>query len=297
MGPRRKIALTLFSIAVTTATLWIVFRQFEWNTFATQLSTMDWRWIATAVAADIASYIAQGVRWSLLLNRQASIALTTRAVYAGLFLNEVLPMRPGEVLRGWIVARKTNLTIGPILRSMLAERIIDTAILLAAAMWTASFVPLPFNIPKLAIIAVPLIWIAASLWFAPLRNPTAVLASSAILLGQCAAVWCTLRACGLPLTPAAGIAITVILRIGTAIPVAPANAGTHQVSMLAALALFGITGPPAAGAALIVFATLTLPLLVLGAGSFTASKYFEPQSPRPHRSDTETPPVVRAQPV
>jgi uncharacterized membrane protein YbhN (UPF0104 family) len=296
MGAHRKITLTVVSLAITCAALWFVFRQFEWSTFAAQLHTLDWRWIAAAVACDIASYIAQGARWSALLENKASLPITTRAVYTGLFLNEILPMRPGEVVRGWIVARHTSLSIGPIVRSMVAERVIDTVILVAAALLAALFAPIPVRITEYAAAAAAILLIVAivaarripSAWLTPLRNRTALLASSGILLGQCAAVWCTLRACALPLSPLAGIAITVILRIGTAIPLAPANAGTHQVSMLAALALFGSTGPTATGVALIVFATLTLPLLLIGAVSFTTSqvpaKPYLASPPVPHSS-------------
>jgi uncharacterized membrane protein YbhN (UPF0104 family) len=264
--------------------LWFVFQRFDWVAFAAQLRTLDLRWIAAAVAADILSYVLQGARWSVLLGpaAPASLRTTTRAVYAGLFVNEVLPMRPGELVRGWIVARHTSQPFSRVLPSMVAERVIDAAVLLTAAVLSAFYIRLPEGMGEFVAAAAMVfaigaagVWLAAKrippAWLAPLRKRAALPLSSLVLLGQCLAVWCILRACGVALNPLAGMAITVVLRVGTALPLAPANAGTHQLAMLAGLALFGITGVHATGIALIVFATLTLPLLLLGAAAFGVS--------------------------
>src|SRR5262245_42108842 len=65
---------------------------------AGQLAGIDWRWVALAMVCDVLSYVVQAVRWQLLLEPVGRIGLlqATQAIYAGLFTNEVLPMRPGE---------------------------------------------------------------------------------------------------------------------------------------------------------------------------------------------------------
>ena len=64
---------------------------------------IEWPWMALAVVFDVLSYVCQGARWAVLLRRQGRITAlqTTRAVYAGLFVNELLPLRVGEALRAW----------------------------------------------------------------------------------------------------------------------------------------------------------------------------------------------------
>ncbi|MDP2999455.1 MAG: lysylphosphatidylglycerol synthase transmembrane domain-containing protein, partial [Bryobacterales bacterium] len=59
--------------------------------------TIQWGWIWLAVAFDILSYLSQGWRWELLLRPlgRISVLKTTQAIYAGLFTNEVLPLRFG----------------------------------------------------------------------------------------------------------------------------------------------------------------------------------------------------------
>ncbi len=281
---QRRIALALVSSFVTGAALWFVFRRFEWSAFVTQVRDLDPAWVAAAVAADILSYVCQGARWSYLLRPVAanSVLASTRAVYAGLFVNEIVPMRPGEVLRGMIVARETRQPLRRIVPSMVAERVIDAVVLVTAGLLAAAYVPLPASVTEFVVVVGALLLVAGTAlgmlrnkipaaWLEPLSNPSALILSVGVLLGQCLAVWSILRACGLPWSFAAGFAITVILRIGTALPLAPANVGTHQLAMLLGLALFGLTGHQATAVAFIAFALLTLPLLLLGAVALATS--------------------------
>jgi hypothetical protein len=63
--------------------------------------------ILAAVLADIAVYCVQGWRWNLLLSPLGSLPKlrTMQAIYVGLFANELLPLRPGEVIRSFLQAR------------------------------------------------------------------------------------------------------------------------------------------------------------------------------------------------
>ena len=281
---QRRIAVTLASCAVAGAALWFVLQRFEWDAFATRVSNLDPLWIAAAVAADILSYVFLGARWSYLLRPVAnsSVLSTTRAVYAGLFVNEILPMRPGEALRGMIVARRAGKPLARVMPSMVAERVMDAVVLIVAGLLASSYVRLPASISEFMLVIGALLVAGTTLllvreripaaWLEPLGNPAALALSIGVLLAQCVAVWCILRACGLSWTPAAGFSITVILRIGTTLPLAPANIGTHQLAMLLGLAVFGLTGQQATAVAFIAFALLTLPLLLLGAVALVTSQ-------------------------
>jgi hypothetical protein len=56
----------------------------------------------------------------------------------------------------------------------------------------------------------------------------------------------------------------LIVRLGTAIPNAPANIGSHQFFCVLALSLFGVAQTAAAGFSIVYFLALTLPLWILG---------------------------------
>lgn len=85
-----------------------------------------------------------------------------------------------------------------------------------------------------------------------------------LLITQILAVWAMMKAFGLDFSFWIAAAVLFILHLGTAIPNAPANIGSYQVSCVAALLLFGVDKATAAGFSLVMFAILTVPLLVLG---------------------------------
>jgi glycosyltransferase 2 family protein len=109
------------------------------------LTTVNWWLIAAAVLFDIVSYTCQGIRWSLLLHPIGRITTfqATQAVYAGLFVNEILPMRPGEVLRAYLVSRWTQARFAAVIPSILVERYFDAIWLALAFGVTVLIVPLP----------------------------------------------------------------------------------------------------------------------------------------------------------
>jgi uncharacterized protein (TIRG00374 family) len=89
-------------------------------------------------------------------------------------------------------------------------------------------------------------------------------ASVLLLLVQILTVWTMMRGFGLDYSFWVAAAVLFILHLGTAIPNAPANIGSYQVSCVAALMLFGVDKATAAGFSLVMFAILTVPLLILG---------------------------------
>jgi hypothetical protein len=70
--------------------------------------------------------------------------------------------------------------------------------------------------------------------------------------------------CHIDLGLAAVTIILLVIRLGTALPNAPANVGSFQFFCVVALGLFGIKKTVAAGFSVVYFLTLTIPLWILG---------------------------------
>jgi hypothetical protein len=106
---------------------------------------LNWWWVAVAVFFDVASYICQGIRWRMLLHPlgRVSVVGATQAIYAGLFVNEILPMRMGELLRTYLVSRWISVRLTDVLPSVLVERFFDAIWLALAFGVTVLSVPLP----------------------------------------------------------------------------------------------------------------------------------------------------------
>ncbi len=65
------------------------------------------------------------------------------SVYAGLFANLVFPLRPGEVLRSYLLSNSEDISIGRVLGSVGVERLIDLVIATASLGVASLFVELP----------------------------------------------------------------------------------------------------------------------------------------------------------
>ncbi len=85
-----------------------------------------------------------------------------------------------------------------------------------------------------------------------------------LLVTQILALWFMMLSYGLDHSFWVASAVLFILHLGTAIPNAPANLGSFQVVLVAALLLFGVDKTTAAEFTLVVFVMLTGPLLIIG---------------------------------
>jgi len=98
---------------VAAACLAWVLRGIDLRRLWVEVLRLRWGWVALAVASQVLSYVAQGWRWQLLLKPVGTISVprASQAIYAGLFTNEVLPLRVGEMVRAWLVGRWTGVEL------------------------------------------------------------------------------------------------------------------------------------------------------------------------------------------
>jgi glycosyltransferase 2 family protein len=127
-----------------------VFHDIRFHELIGSLKTINWWWIVGAVVFDTLSYVCQGIRWSLLLHPIGRISTlrSTQAIYAGLFVNEILPMRVGEVLRTYLASRWASVGFAAVIPSILVERFFDAIWLALAFGLTVLIVPLPKYLVK-----------------------------------------------------------------------------------------------------------------------------------------------------
>src|SRR5665213_714770 len=123
---RSWILLLAINVASLASLLWAL-RGAHLGELREDLAEMSWWWVALAVAADVSVYLWHGIRWQTLLRPVVRLKYwePVRAIYVGLFANEVLPFRAGEVLRCYLLARNPELPLSVSLTSALIERIFD----------------------------------------------------------------------------------------------------------------------------------------------------------------------------
>lgn len=156
--------------------IWVLhdadFRQL-WNS----MISVDWLWISAAIIFDVTSYLCQGIRWKYLLESLGSISVfrTTQAIYAGLFTNEIFPLRFGELVRSYLVSRWLDVQFISVLPSLLAERLFDGIWISLGTGIIAIFLPLPEDLLRAGDILGIIVVVASGIfaYFAfKKRNPT-----------------------------------------------------------------------------------------------------------------------------
>jgi uncharacterized protein (TIRG00374 family) len=293
--------------AVSVACLIWVYRGFDFQRELPKLRSTHWGWVTLAVATDICVYVCQGWRWSTLLRPLAETSpwKTTQAIYIGLFANEILPLRSGEIIRCYLQRRWTGLPLAVVLSSVIIERLLDGLWLILGFLAVSQFVDLPSWMEGIAqvlllilvagssLVGLSMIYwkrahsmVASSRWAKLLQSVVdgihlmgdrrtlalAALLSSLYLALQVLPIYFLMRGYGLGLSPWAAAAVLVILRTGTILPNAPGNVGTFQALAIAGLGLFGLDRSDATGFATFLFLVVTVPLLLAGFVALLATK-------------------------
>jgi glycosyltransferase 2 family protein len=266
-----------------------------------EIRDMSWQWVLVAAVSDVLLYVLQAWRWLLILKPVEPVSLWTsvRAIYIGLFANEVLPLRAGELIRCVLVTRWSSVPVSVSFASALIERIFDGIWLMACFFFTLSVAELPHVLERAGyllgiIIAVAGVIIGFGMyarkqsislffgfpfprWFNILVEDLhlighsrylyfAFFVSGAFMLVQVLPIYAVIQAYGLDLdsTLISALTMMVLLRLSAVVPQAPGNLGLFQEVAFRTLIVFGVYGAVAKRFSLILWAVVTIPLVVVG---------------------------------
>ncbi len=278
-----------------------VFSKFPYAELGAHLQTMDWWWVGAAVLLELVAYAADGWRWALLLAPGGAppVGSCVQAVFVGLFANDILPARAGEVIRCFLLSFKTEVPISLAFTSEIIERLMDGLWVVILYLCIRGFIPdhprfssaMFVFAPVVTGLSILLLWVLFQkhhahafaskskfgLRFVHLLDEVHRLGNwRALGLGmavtgiywlfQVLAVLALLRADAFDFGFAAAAFLLVAKTMGTMIPNAPANVGVYQATIV--LALHNTLLVEDANAqifAQIMFWFLTLPLVIGGA--------------------------------
>ena len=279
-----------------------VYRGFDWEEQLPRIRQTPLPYVLAAVLCDIAVYCVQGWRWNELLKPVGALPVwrSMQAIYIGLFANEVLPLRPGEVIRSFLQARWSGVPFTVVLSSVVIERLFDGFWLILGFLVTSLFVELPpILVYGSRLLGGILLVLGALLGFAVFRRQQAekwlspkfrhhldalesmgrsrsfyhaFLISFLYLALQIGPIYFIQRGFGLNISFGACAAILVILRIGSVPPQAPGNVGSFQAFAILGAMLFGVDRQSATGYATLLFIVITVPLWVVGFVALLATK-------------------------
>jgi uncharacterized protein (TIRG00374 family) len=213
----------------------------------------------------------------------------------------VFPLRPGELLRSYIVSDAEEIRLGRVLGSVGVERLVDLVIATASLAVVSLLVDLPqrfrrvadtlgiITLVLLAIVVIIIYYLEVKLSQDPdcytgRRLPgklmrallglhamgtapsfyAAVFASLLMPGCQVLGLWAMMKAYGLQLPFLAAIVVLLIINLGVSLPNAPANVGSYQFFCVLGLSVFQVEKTTATSFSIFAFLALTIPFIFLG---------------------------------
>ncbi len=264
-----------------------------------EVQHMHYRWVTLAVLSNIFVFLLQGWRWKLLLApiQRVPFAQTVEAIYVGLFANEVFPLRAGELIRCFLLSKSAKLPVSVTLASALIERIFDGIWLMACFFYCLHMGRLPGVLLKGGYILGIMILVCGGIiayamyakqqsidlffgmtwprWFSTLIEDLhlighsrylyfAFVVSGVFMVSQILPIYTLIRATRLDVPWTASFMMMVLLRLSSIVPQAPGNLGSFQWVAARTLIMFGLAAGHAKRFSLILWAVMTIPLIVIG---------------------------------
>ncbi len=123
-----------FGLLIGAACIWQLIRnQANWGDVGRELRSVQPAWLALALALLLIDYGFRVLRWWVLVAALApgiSPGRCAGPLFAGFALNNVLPMRLGDVARGALFTRELGLGASAVFATLTLERLIDLLVLL-----------------------------------------------------------------------------------------------------------------------------------------------------------------------
>ena len=295
----------IIGLAVSLVALWLAFRNLDWQSFGQALGQGKPLGLIAGAALLLASVPLRGLRWRIFLApvKEVPLKVTNSGTLLGLFANIVLPLRLGELVRSYYVARQTASPMSQVLGSILVERAVDymSFLFLLALLPIVGVLPDQFRVPLMwalvlgSIVALVTLWLALrsqgpprlrgrlnvilanlQLAFTSLRHvrhsPTIVLTSVGIWLLYLLSAFITLRAMGLQLSLADAYLLLVVTTLVLSVPITPGSIGTyHFAAIMVLVNIMSVEQSQAQAAAVALHAVGVIPYTVIGAAIYFRS--------------------------
>lgn len=264
-----------------------------------EVRRMNWAWVLLAVSSNVLAYLLQAWRWKLLLRPVERVPFfhSARAIYVGLFANEVLPLRAGELIRCFLLSKFTTVPLSVTFASALIERIFDGVWLMGCFFFCLHVHRMSPVLVKGGYILGIMIVICASVigyamyakkqsldlffglayprWFSTLIEDLhlighsrylyfSFLVSGVFLFAQFLPIYTLVKATGLAVPWTASFVLMVLLRLSSILPQAPGNLGSFHWVTARTLITFGLGAAHAKRFSIILWAVITIPLVIIG---------------------------------
>lgn len=137
--------------------LWLAIQGVSWSDVGSALAGANPWLMAAAVGALMLVYLLQAERWRIVARSEGDLPLrrSYSLILASLAVNNVVPGRAGELLRGWWLSRALRRPFSRCISTVVVDRIADVGALVVALLVSLPFVPKPDWLAALLLVAIP----------------------------------------------------------------------------------------------------------------------------------------------
>jgi uncharacterized protein (TIRG00374 family) len=119
----------LFGIAISVGLLGCLVWLVDVRELASQLARTRWEWVVLGSALGPVGVWARGRRWWYLFPPRSEPPALVPATMIGYMVNNILPLRAGEVVRVYVVARRWGHGFWTALATLIVERVLDSFVI------------------------------------------------------------------------------------------------------------------------------------------------------------------------
>ena len=314
--PRRRVVAALVRGLVGVAAVAFVAHHLSWREVWGTLRKARVELLVVVVAINGLMLTIRAARLQVLLSpARASLASLVRAVLTSSAINNVFPLRAGDVARLYMLESCAGIGKTTAMAIAVVEKLLEVVVLAALALGATCFAPaqpwvLGTGAVALGVALVALVILrgmadgrsgripgflrAAAARIAPGMSVLRSSEATAETLGASLAAWsCELamiilcaRAIGLHVAPVLAVVVLLGINLAMAVPALPANAGTFESAAAVVLVLAKIGKPTAVAFALLYHLIQVVPVTLAGLGLLARSglrfgPYKTPEAPTP----------------
>ena len=283
----------ILSFAVSLICLYLAFRQVNLNDISTTLSQGKFLYIIYAFGITGLTFLIRAIRWNTLLGHPSSYTIHhfSSATHIGYFLNNILPLRAGDLVRAKLLSNHdTTIKMSYVIGSLVGEKIIDLWIIGLFTMILIGFGYTDVLGTQFTLILVGAYCLSSLIifgrhtmsnkllqYFPVLKNfidGYKLVSKNKLRLGMWSIIlWITfvlyvsiaLQSIGIVLDIQQVLGLTILSSIVTSMPLAPAAIGTYHLAVIYCLnSLYGIDLEKAQSAAIVMHSIFLVYTIILG---------------------------------
>jgi uncharacterized protein (TIRG00374 family) len=127
-------------ILISIAALWVMAREASLDQFSAALARADYALALASIVFIVFSMWVRGYRWRALLDNRITAYRSFNISNIGNLLNNVFPLRLGEVARAYLVSRSGEVALMQCFSTIIVERLLDVLVVLGMLMVVLPFV-------------------------------------------------------------------------------------------------------------------------------------------------------------